>query len=136
MKSCNCYEIRTGWDSLFGSIVEYGICLGTKECAECNCEGDESKCDFYPEKRKKVNEIMKTAEMWLAAQKDGKTYVSEDAEAIYSRKLGLVEKYNLNEEVSLGDFPDFNHLMNSNWIEMEAMTKAEAEKRFGIKIIG
>ena len=27
-------------------------CLGTKEVGTCSCEGDESKCDFYPEKRK------------------------------------------------------------------------------------
>lgn len=28
-------------------------CWGTRECDECNCGGDKSKCDFYPEKRKK-----------------------------------------------------------------------------------
>ena len=29
------------------TLVSYGFCLGTKECEECNCEGDKSKCDFY-----------------------------------------------------------------------------------------
>ena len=27
-------------------------CLGTKEQDRCNCGGDESKCNFYPEKKK------------------------------------------------------------------------------------
>ncbi len=31
----------------------FGRCLGTKEIEICNCGGDESKCDFYPERRKK-----------------------------------------------------------------------------------
>jgi hypothetical protein len=29
-------------------------CWGTKECDECTCGGDPSKCDFYPEKRAKA----------------------------------------------------------------------------------
>lgn len=28
-------------------------CFGTKDREYCNCGGDESKCDFYPEKRNK-----------------------------------------------------------------------------------
>ena len=28
-----------------------GKCLGTKELDECSCNGDTTKCDFYPEKR-------------------------------------------------------------------------------------
>lgn len=40
-----------------GKLIEsvkktVGRCWGTKECDICNCKGDESKCDFYPEKRK------------------------------------------------------------------------------------
>lgn len=27
-------------------------CWGTKECEECSCGGDETKCTFYPEKRR------------------------------------------------------------------------------------
>ena len=34
-----------------------GRCMGTKEREECACDGDESMCDFYPEKRGKVNDI-------------------------------------------------------------------------------
>jgi hypothetical protein len=33
---------------------EEGVCLGTKELEVCGCDGDESRCDFYPEKRAKA----------------------------------------------------------------------------------
>ena len=46
-KECDCY--RQYIDSLGKS---FGRCLGTKEIEPCNCGGDESKCDFYPERRK------------------------------------------------------------------------------------
>ena len=29
-------------------------CIGTKDCDECTCGGDEAECDFYPEKREKA----------------------------------------------------------------------------------
>lgn len=29
-------------------------CWGTRECDPCSCGGDETKCDFYPEKRSKA----------------------------------------------------------------------------------
>lgn len=41
MDKCNCYH------------EEYNKteCWGTKERDECSCNGDETKCDFYPKKR-------------------------------------------------------------------------------------
>lgn len=33
---------------------EVGVCFGTKECEECSCGGDRTKCDFYPEVRLKA----------------------------------------------------------------------------------
>lgn len=47
-KECDCY--RQYIDRLGKS---FGRCLGTKEIEQCDCGGDESKCDFYPERRKK-----------------------------------------------------------------------------------
>ena len=47
-KECDCYRQYT--DTLGKS---FGRCLGTKEIETCDCGGDESKCDFYPEKRKR-----------------------------------------------------------------------------------
>ena len=42
MARCDCY---------FQHGLKF-LCYGTKEVEECSCGGDESKCDFYPEKRK------------------------------------------------------------------------------------
>lgn len=51
MEKCNCYhEYPNNYRSAYGDV---GVCYGTKECDPCSCGGDESKCDFYPEKRKK-----------------------------------------------------------------------------------
>lgn len=49
MNRCECYNIDS--DGLGGFIPH---CNGTKEREECQCGGDESKCDFYPEKREKA----------------------------------------------------------------------------------
>ena len=111
-------------------------CLGTKEVDRCNCGGDKSKCDFYPEKRKVAEKKMNTAEMWLKAQEDGKTYYSKDADALYSKEFGLVEERDISLKVSMGDFPTFEHLMKSKWEEVKVMSKAEAEKKYGIRIVG
>ena len=35
--------------------ITIGRCYGTKECEECTCGGNESKCDFYPKKREMKN---------------------------------------------------------------------------------
>ena len=35
-------------------IRKEGRCWGTKDCEPCSCDGDEMKCDFYPENRKRA----------------------------------------------------------------------------------
>lgn len=134
MGQCNCYNVHI--DRIYGNEMKYGVCLGTKEIDRCNCGGDESKCDFYPEKRKKAEKLLNTAEMWLKAQEDGKIYYSEKADALYSKEFGLVEEEDISQKVSMGDFPTFEHLMQSEWEEVKVMSKAEAEKKFGIRIVG
>ena len=134
MGQCDCYNVRI--DRIYGNEMKYGVCLGTKEIDRCNCGGDESKCDFYPEKRKKAEKLLNTAEMWLKAQEDGKIYYSEKADALYSKEFGLVEEEDISQKVSMGDFPTFEHLMQSEWEEVKVMSKAEAEKKFGIRIVG
>lgn len=47
-KECDCYR---RYPDILGETI--GRCLGTKEIETCDCGGDESKCDFYPEKRKR-----------------------------------------------------------------------------------
>lgn len=59
---CHCYHTqkKTRYtynqftDSPMPHDVEVGVCWGTKETDECNCDGDETKCDFYPKVREKA----------------------------------------------------------------------------------
>lgn len=137
MDKCDCYDEREECISNCPPTFRtYGVCLGTKEIDRCSCGADPSKCNFYESVRKKAKKTMNTAEMYLAAKENGKTYMSNDVDAIYNKMIGLVEKDNIDEEISLGDFPTFEYLMKSEWVEINVMTKAEAEKKFGIKIVG
>ena len=57
MKKCDCYceehEI-VGWFGPDDKITKLrSRCNGTRERDECSCGGDRTKCDFYPEVRKK-----------------------------------------------------------------------------------
>ena len=45
--ACKCYHAERNF------LGKIGVCWGTKECEACSCGGDESKCDFYPEVRKR-----------------------------------------------------------------------------------
>ena len=108
-------------------------CLGTKEVETCSCGGDESKCDFYPEKRKASEKKMNTAEMWLKAQEDGKTYIVKQQTLCYSKQRGLFHATNCHSNFNNFTLDKF---LSLEWTEMqeEIMTKAEAEKKFGIRI--
>ena len=52
---CHSYQVGQRSKYIFNPItgkneytlVSYGFCLGTKECEECSCEGDKSRCNFY-----------------------------------------------------------------------------------------
>lgn len=56
---CDCYcitEKKEARYDMLGNFSHYlikkvGQCWGTKECDECNCGGDRTKCDFYTENR-------------------------------------------------------------------------------------
>ena len=119
-------------------------CLGTKEVETCSWEGDESKCDFYPEKRKVAEKKMNTAEMWLKAQEDGKIYECINGDIAYSKAMGLVDKDDFNEvwELSNWDYDGAKALDSllgdCEWREMpiKIMTKHEAAVEFGIRIVG
>lgn len=62
MKKCDSYHLqpktRYTYHPLTGRPIahdiEVGVCWGTRECDECNCGGDRTKCDFYPEVREKA----------------------------------------------------------------------------------
>ena len=93
MDKCKCWEEETkrivGWYRGEPIHKTVQICNGTKEREECSCNGDESKCNFYPEKRKE-NKNMNTAEMWLKSQEDGMCYETieqgPDAVSLYYQK--------------------------------------------------
>ena len=145
MGQCKCYEARLEpieTNSIFQHT--YGVCLGTKEIDRCNCGGDESKCDFYPEKRKAAEKKMNTAEMWLKAQEDGKIYECINGDIAYSKAMGLVDKDNFNVVWQLSNWDCDrakaldNLLGGCEWREMPItiMTKHDAEVEFGIRIVG
>ena len=64
VNKCKCYhtqkELQYTYHPISGRAISHdvvvGVCWGTRECDHCNCNGDETKCDFYPEVRKKAME--------------------------------------------------------------------------------
>ena len=132
MGQCNCYNVRI--DRIYGNETKYGVCLGTKEIDRCSCDGDESKCDFYLEKRKAAQKTLNTAEMWLKAQEDGKTYIVKQQTLCYSKQRGLFHATNCHSNFNNFTLDKF---LSLEWTEMSEtiMTKAEAEKKFGIRIV-
>ena len=135
MGKCNCYETRQEPIIATSYLRTYGVCLGTKEIDRCSCGGDESKCNFYPEKRKAAEKSMNTAEMWLKAQEDGKMYRSNDV--LYSKVCGFVDVDDL-EPWPIECMPSIESIFNwDGWHEYDkpCMTKAEAEEKYGIRIV-
>lgn len=140
MEKCSC------WKPLYNYLLENNniiktkaLCYGTKEREECTCNGDVSRCDFYPEKRKE-NKTMNTAEMWLKAQEDGMCYEIVNQEndnnsitsLYYQKDKGL---FNSNDDLygyELWEY--FDDAMNEQW-QLRTMTKSEAEAKSNIKII-
>ena len=133
MERCDCYNTRV---KEYGTFIDIcGVCLSTKENKRCNCFGIKSNCDFYPEKRKAVEKKMNTAEMWLKAQEDGKTYICNSV--LYNKKTGFISATSL-DPWPISAFDNIENLMEAQWslYQEEIMTKAEAEKKFGIRIVG
>lgn len=136
MEKCSCWNTKsvvTKWRNgtpIDVETVQY--CNGTKEQEACSCGGDVNKCDFYPEKRKEGKGI-DTAEMWLKAQEDGKTYYWGDVK--YQKDIGMVS---IRGEVpwTMSAWQSFDYLMNGKWEPYQTMTKSEAEAKFNIKIVG
>jgi len=110
-------------------------CYGTKEMERCNCGGDRSKCDFYPEIREnaKTNTgIFTTGVMWVKAQNNGLSYYSGNV--IYSAMTGMRDRRD-GEEVPLSVFGDINSLMKTQWREYKTMTRESAEEILGVLIV-
>lgn len=118
--------------SRIGNPYKEGHCSASKWEVECHCDGNTDNCTFYPEKRKQT---MNTAEMWLKAQEDGKTYRSGDV--YYDKDIGFLNSTN-NPSV-LDDFDSYEEFMIlDDWEavpEIPTITRAEAETKLGVKII-
>lgn len=63
---CDCYRIESKRQYTYHPItgepirhdITVGVCWGTKEMDECHCDGDRTKCDFYPEVRAKAKKVV------------------------------------------------------------------------------
>lgn len=81
---------------------------------------------------------MNTAEMWLKAQEDGMCYETVDRGPdtvilYYQKDKGLFDEDDIRCELEVWNY--FDSLMNEQW-KLRTMTKAEAEAKFNIKIVG
>lgn len=128
MERCKCWVVISNSDK--------AVCYGTRECEECTCDGDITKCNFYPEKRKE-KKAMNTAEMWLKAQKDGMCYeainYNDRQEAIlYQKDKGVFDEDGFGIDIQTWAYLD--DLMSEKW-KLRTMTKSEAEAKFNIKIV-
>lgn len=131
MSLCSCYEqVQSRY---CGMPLTLHVCNGTKEREECTCYGVESQCSFYPEKRNKANNLLSTAEMWISAQDDGETYVTDYMNTSYSKDDGFWSKNDQKKDITLS----LNDWMNAMWKKQEKrkMTIEQAEKEFDIKIV-
>ena len=139
MENCKCWEEK---EVIVGYYHDYPmkkmkqICNGTREREECSCDGDKSKCNFYPEKRKE-SKSMNTAEMWIKAKEDGMCYEaimsqSTNEELFYQKNRGLFDGDGY--EFVFDNTGNFDELMYIEW-KLRTMTKSEAEAKFNIKIV-
>lgn len=133
MAKCDCwYEVKGRWGSDYT-----GVCNGTKDTEYCKCNGDNTKCDFYPEKRKE-SKTMKTLEMMNTAKADGKTYKHINNDMFYNDKYGFINSN--GNYITMDNFAytlTINAILAFDWEETNnIMTLDEAEEKYGIKIIG
>lgn len=135
MKKCDCYREgikaeprysqHTG--TYVGAVdVKYEYCVGTKELDECSCNGDRTKCDFYPEVREeaiKEEKFLENINPYL--DEDGAiVFKSTDGATIRitNKDLYFIDKY--GNEMSMGDFkislksntPSYEELYN-HWLK-------------------
>lgn len=136
MDKSKCWELRktiVGWHDkspLYGQYTKQ-ICNGTKEREECTCGGNIAECNFYPEKRKE-GKMMNTAEMFIQANKDDKTYKCENMR--YNKKDGFHDIEGRSWKARAFDYVDDIFKLEWKLKPDNEMTKAEA--KFNIKIVG
>lgn len=115
MKKCDSYHLQPKTRYTYhpltgrpiGHDVEVGVCRGTKEEDKCDCGGDRTKCDFYPEVRESVNkeseEIITNAEgvmemkdvNSIAICRDNYSTREEWEDAIKKMVVALLDSYQI-----------------------------------------
>ena len=77
--------------------------------------------------------------MWLKAKENNKTYLVEQGTIAYSKSKGLfyVSDHSLCDLINFKEW-SINDFFNLKWAEIpeKTMTRTEAEKQLGIKIVG
>ena len=68
MSKCSAHHIEKHYHNGYLCRVKQE-CWGTRERDECSCDGDRTKCDFYPEIREKVlKEIESKFGEWISVE--------------------------------------------------------------------
>lgn len=139
MEKCKYWEFKQELIAIkenYNIYKDIQICNGTKEREECSCNGNPEKCNFYPEKRKE-NKTMNTAEMYLQAKEDGKFYKTCSTRGdpiFYQKDRGLIDEDECL--VSIQEWDCFDDLIEETWeLCNNIMTRAEAERALGVKIV-
>lgn len=130
---CDCYHVIEEKPGKFR-----GECWGTKERDRVNCSGYTELCSNGLKKSKPetpVIGLMYTAEMVVEAARTHKTY--ESSNMLYNTTKGFFG-VNDGEPWPVSAFNTLQEIFDLQWVEYkeQVMTKAEAESKFNIKIIG
>ena len=130
---CDCYHVIEEKPGKFR-----GECWGTKERDRVNCSGYTELCSNGLKKSKPETPeigLMSTAEMMIEAARTHKTYKS--GEMLFNTTKGAFG-VNDGEPWPVSAFNTIQEIFNLRWAEYadNVMTKAEAESKFNIKIVG
>lgn len=130
---CDCYHVIEEKPGKFS-----GECWGTKEGDRVNCAGYTELCSNGLKKSKPETPdvgLMSTAKMVDEAVRTHKTYESGDI--LFNTAKGFFNASN-GEPWPISAFASLQEIFDLRWDECEGevMTKAEAESKFNIKIIG
>lgn len=125
---CDCYHVIEEKPGKFR-----GECWGTKERDQVNCAGYTELCSNGL--KRPNTEPLFTASMVVEAGKTHKTYESGDI--LFNTTKGFFNVSN-GEPWPISAFNTLQEIFDLQWVECEGqvMTKAEAESKFNIKIIG
>ena len=130
---CDCYHVIEEKPGKFR-----GECWGTKERDRVNCSGYTELCSNGLKKSKPetpVIGLMYTAEMVIEAARTHKTYESGDL--LFNTAKGFFGA-NDGKPWPISAFASLQEIFDLRWDEYggQVMTKAEAETKFNIKIVG